>query len=774
MIRILSFAFLLLAQASFGQHLLWYSSPARDWNQALPVGNGRMGAMVFGDPKNERIQLNEDSVWAGEAKDIKLAIGTPEDLAHVRRLIDDGALAEASRELPKRFSRGSVRRSYQTLGDLWIDWPSDLPEVADYRRELDLKRAIVTSLWQRGDTTYQQEVFCSYPDEALFVRLHASGPGSLDLGLRLDRPLDRGQVTHETRTIDASQLRMTGQVTQVGARLQGKPVTGMKGARFDVRLKVDQVGGDLSSTGNMIQVRGATEVILRLTASTDASPEERQRALHGMTEGDHPTSDFTASRQAHLTDHRQLYDRCELSLPTEDGKEALPTDARLKRLAEGESDPGLESLLFHYGRYLLIASSRDNGNPANLQGLWCTDIEAPWNSDYHLNINLQMNYWPADVTGLGETTAPLFRWMKVLAKNGEVTAREQYGMEGWMAHHATELAAQTVMRAEQPYWGSWIHGGGWMCQHLWEQYAYTEDQEFLRDTAYPLLAGHARFYLDWLIEKNGRLVSSFETSPENQFIDSEGKPASVCAGAAMGQQIIAELLGNTLAAAKVLEIEDALTREIEEALPKLDKGLTIGPDGRLLEWDRPYREHEPGHRHMSHLYAFHPGSAIHYERTPELMEAVERSIAVRSKHGSVGTGWSRAWAISIYARLRDGNTARDHLNRMLATQTLDNGFNSIFGRKRPRFQIEANLGTPAGIAEMLMQSHGDFIHLLPALPDAWPDGSVTGLRARGGYVIDLTWKKGELKDFKIIHPRKKSVRLKLMNEPVTTRSLQGI
>jgi alpha-L-fucosidase 2 len=413
-------------------------------------------------------------------------------------------------------------------------------------------------------------------------------------------------------------------------------------------------------------------------------------------------------------------------------------------LKKENGDPGLDALIFHYGRYLLIACSRANGNPANLQGLWNPHIKAPWNNDYHININLQMNYWPADVTNLSATNKPLFEWMQRLAENGAVTAKEQYGMRGWVAHHASELFAQTVMKSARTKWGGWIHGGGWMCQHVWTHYDYNRDKEFLREIGYPLLSGQARFYLDWLVEKDGKLISYPESSPENGFLTKEGKYVSACAKAAMGQQIITELLTNTLVAANELGIKDALTQEIEGALPKLDSGQHIGPDGRLLEWDKPRKEAEPGHRHLSHLYGFHPGISITPEKTPKLLAAAKKSIDFRDKHGSVGTGWSRAWAINIYARLRDGQTAHHHLREMLRTQTLANGFNSIFGASRPRFQIEANFGATAGVAEMLVQSHGGFIHLLPALPKQWPSGSVKGLRARGGHTIDISWQDGKL------------------------------
>jgi len=673
-------------------------------------------------------------------------------------MIDKGRLAEADSFIIRKFSRGSIVRSQQTLGDVRIHWQDSDAGITGYERDLDLQTGLATTTWKRGGTSYAQEVFCSNPDEALFIHLKAEGPDTLDFTLRLDRPLDQGHATHLTKAKSPHTLHMQGKVTQRQGSIGGKPLPDMGGVEFSVMLHIDTVDGNCAAEGNALKIRGAKEAVIRLTASTSFWPETVRKTHHQATERAEfqPADTFAIAKKKHITDHRSLYLRCTLQLPDDPTQAKKPTDQRLAALSEDQHDRGLEALIFHYGRYLLIASSRKNGNPANLQGLWNPHIEAPWNNDYHLNINLQMNYWPAEVTNLSETHEPVFTWMQALARRGAVTAKKQYGMRGWMSHHASELRAPATMKSARAQWGGWIHGGGWMCQHIWTHYAYTGDKKFLEKTGYPLLKGQARFYLDWLTEKDGKLISSPESSPENGFLLPDGKFSAVCAKAAMGQQIITELLTNTLVAARELGINDPFTREIEEALPKLDAGLHIGADGRILEWDKPYKESEPGHRHLSHLYAFHPGISITHEKTPHLMEAVQKSIAHRAKHGSVGVGWSRAWAVNIYARLRDGDTALHHLREMLRTQTLSNGFNSIFGKNRPLFQIEANLGATAGVAEMLIQSHGGFIHLLPALPKAWPEGAIKGLRARGGYTIDLIWKNGEVTDCRITHPTRKT------------------
>ncbi len=752
----IAFFTLACASSAFAQHMLWYEQPAKDWNSALPIGNGRIGAMVFGDPNKERIQLNDDSMWAGPGEQMVNAKGTPEDLKKVRALIDAGKYAEADAFLVQAFSRRSIVRSHQTLGDLHLHWRNNDTPVTAYRRQLDLTTGITTATWKRGETAFTQEVFCSNPDEALFIKLTADGPDTINLDVDLTRPKDQGHTTHETTAKDYT-LAMSGQVTQRTGKVDEKPIPDMKGVKFEARLRADRNGNTVLAQDGKLSIRDANEVYLRLTASTDFWSEQKREIHHdGTRKGFIPTGADTTvlpspstaydiARKNHIADHSRLYNRSALTLPTDPERENLPTDKRIAILKPGQPDRGLEALAYHYGRYLLIASSRPNGNPANLQGLWNHHIAAPWNCDYHLNINLQMNYWPAEVANLSETHTPVFTWMQELARRGAITAREQYGMRGWMSHHASELRAPTTMKSARAQWGGWIHGGGWMCQHVWTHYDYTRDKKFLSETGYPLLAGQARFYLDWLVEEDGKLISTPESSPENGFIAPSGKFSAVTKKAAMGQQIIHEVFTNTLAAAKALGIENDFTKEIATALPELDKGLHIGPDGRLLEWDKPYAEAEPGHRHLSHLYAFHPGNTITHEKTPKLMEAAKKSIDFRTKHGSVGIGWSRAWAVSIFARLRDGDTAHKHLHEMLRTQTLTNGFNSVFGKNKPVFQIEANFGATAGVAEMLLQSHADTLHLLPALPKEWESGTITGIKARGSHTLTITWENGQLK-----------------------------
>ncbi len=717
--------------------LLWYAAPASEWMEALPLGNGHLGVMVFGDTATERIQLNDDSLWPGE-EDWSVPPGEPSDLEKLREVLIAGDHQVADRMFVDYFSNLGIKRSHQTLGDLHVQLGHE--NISDYRRQLDLQRAISRVSYKTRGYLFTEEVFVSNPQHAICIRLTTEAPEGINGTVMLSRPEDMGHPTVEVIPADEQMLRMKGEVTQYGGVFRSQPAPIGNGIKFETLLYADPGDGKIKPGDDGLEIVGASVVDLYIVSNsswyTDAYAELNLQEMNYIMD-----NTYEEIRQQHITDHRELYDRVQLNLGGAN-YDTIPVDERIIRVRNGMQDNGLEELLYQYGRYLLIASSRHGTNPANLQGLWNDHILAPWNADYHLNINLQMNYWLADMTGLSELNAPLYDYIDRLVENGKVTARENFGCRGTFMPHATDLWAPTWMRGARTYWGCSMPAGGWMMQHYWYGFEYNRDTLFLEERVYPALREVALFYSDWLIEdpRDHTLVSAPSTSPENRFIDSDGNPAATCMGSAMDQQVIAEVFDHFIEASEILEIRDDFIDTIRRQREQLRPGFVLGSDGRILEWDREYRENAPGHRHMSHLYGFHPGSDVSPENDPEIFAAVRKTIDHRLENGGGGTGWSRAWLINFSARLLDGGMAHGHIQKLIQRSIAFNMFDM-----HPPFQIDGNFGYTAGVTEMLLQSYEeDVIRLLPALPEAWSTGSVEGLRARNNIRVDMQWNEGSL------------------------------